>query len=248
MLTTSRKTLTAIATVSALAAGGATLAGAAATNSSSSSSSERSQRPAQTALTGEAAVKVRAAAQEKVPDGTVLRVEEGGPESSKYHAHVRRSDGTMLARLEEAFAERRASEERLRRLLTDASHELRTPLASIRGYAELFRIGAAAQPQDVAKAMTRIETSRRGWACSSRTCSRSRAPTRSASRSASPWICVSSPPMPSTTRALSHPIGRSRCRAKRPPSSTAIPASCARCWPTSCATRSCTRRREHRSR
>ena len=63
----------------------------------------------------------------------------------------------MLARLEEAFAERRASEERLRRFLADASHELRTPLASIRGYAELFRIGAAAQPEDVAKAMTRIE-------------------------------------------------------------------------------------------
>jgi two-component system OmpR family sensor kinase len=63
----------------------------------------------------------------------------------------------MLARLEEAFAERSASEERLRRFLADASHELRTPLASIRGYAELFRIGAAAQPEDVAKAMSRIE-------------------------------------------------------------------------------------------
>jgi two-component system OmpR family sensor kinase len=63
----------------------------------------------------------------------------------------------MLARLEEAFAERRASEERLRRFLADASHELRTPLSSIRGYAELFRIGAAAQPEDVEKAMTRIE-------------------------------------------------------------------------------------------
>jgi two-component system OmpR family sensor kinase len=63
----------------------------------------------------------------------------------------------MLARLEEAFAERRASEERLRRFLADASHELRTPLASIRGYAELFRIGAASEPEDVAKAMTRIE-------------------------------------------------------------------------------------------
>ena len=63
----------------------------------------------------------------------------------------------MLARLEEAFAERRASEERLRRFLADASHELRTPLASIRGYAELFRIGAAARPEDVAKAMSRIE-------------------------------------------------------------------------------------------
>ena len=39
-----------------------------------------------------------------------------------------------------------ASEERLRRFLADASHELRTPLASIRGYAELFRIGAAREP------------------------------------------------------------------------------------------------------
>ncbi len=63
----------------------------------------------------------------------------------------------MLARLEEAFAERRASEERLRRFLADASHELRTPLSSIRGYAELFRIGAASQPEDVEKAMARIE-------------------------------------------------------------------------------------------
>jgi two-component system OmpR family sensor kinase len=63
----------------------------------------------------------------------------------------------MLARLEEAFAERRASEERLRRFLADASHELRTPLASIRGYAELFRIGAARDGPDVEKAMTRIE-------------------------------------------------------------------------------------------
>jgi two-component system, OmpR family, sensor kinase len=63
----------------------------------------------------------------------------------------------MLARLEEAFAERRASEERLRRFLADASHELRTPLASIRGYAELFRIGAAREGQEVEKAMSRIE-------------------------------------------------------------------------------------------
>jgi two-component system, OmpR family, sensor kinase len=63
----------------------------------------------------------------------------------------------MLDRLEGAFAERAASEERLRRFLADASHELRTPLASIRGYAELFRIGAARSPQDTEKAMRRIE-------------------------------------------------------------------------------------------
>jgi two-component system, OmpR family, sensor kinase len=40
---------------------------------------------------------------------------------------------SMLERLEEAFAERQASEDRLRRFLADASHELRTPLVSIRG-------------------------------------------------------------------------------------------------------------------
>jgi len=63
----------------------------------------------------------------------------------------------MLERVEEAFAERAASEGRLRQFLSDASHELRTPLASIRGYAELFRIGAARSPQDTEKAMRRIE-------------------------------------------------------------------------------------------
>jgi len=63
----------------------------------------------------------------------------------------------MLSRLEEAFAERQASEDRLRRFLADASHELRTPLASIRGYAELLRIGAAGDLDDQHRAMARIE-------------------------------------------------------------------------------------------
>jgi two-component system OmpR family sensor kinase len=63
----------------------------------------------------------------------------------------------MLSRLEHAFAEREASERRLRQFLSDASHELRTPLASIRGYAELFRIGAARETEDMEKAMRRIE-------------------------------------------------------------------------------------------
>jgi two-component system OmpR family sensor kinase len=63
----------------------------------------------------------------------------------------------MLARLEQAFAQRRASEDRLRRFVADASHELRTPLASIRGYSELFRMGASADPQETATAMRRIE-------------------------------------------------------------------------------------------
>jgi two-component system OmpR family sensor kinase len=63
----------------------------------------------------------------------------------------------MLDRLERAFGEREASEDRLRRFIADASHELRTPLASIRGYAELFRMGAAREPAEVEKAMRRIE-------------------------------------------------------------------------------------------
>ena len=63
----------------------------------------------------------------------------------------------MLDRLEQAFSERQASEDRLRQFIADASHELRTPLASIRGYAELHRMGAARSDEDVEKAMRRIE-------------------------------------------------------------------------------------------
>jgi two-component system OmpR family sensor kinase len=63
----------------------------------------------------------------------------------------------MLDRLERAFAQREESEDRLRRFIADASHELRTPLASIRGYAELHRMGAATSDADTEKAMRRIE-------------------------------------------------------------------------------------------
>ncbi len=63
----------------------------------------------------------------------------------------------MLGHIERAFGERQASEDRLRNFIADASHELRTPLASIRGYAELFRIGAMREPAEVEQAMTRIE-------------------------------------------------------------------------------------------
>ncbi|HYZ29966.1 MAG TPA: HAMP domain-containing sensor histidine kinase, partial [Thermoleophilaceae bacterium] len=63
----------------------------------------------------------------------------------------------MLERLERAFAERKASEDRLRRFLADASHELRTPLVSIRGYAELFHMGAADDPEALETSMRRIE-------------------------------------------------------------------------------------------
>ena len=64
----------------------------------------------------------------------------------------------MLSQIERAFKARQASEDRLRRFLADASHELRTPLASIRGYAELYRLGAGDDPDRVASSMRRIES------------------------------------------------------------------------------------------
>jgi two-component system OmpR family sensor kinase len=67
----------------------------------------------------------------------------------------------MLGQIEQAFGDRQRSEDRLRRFLADASHELRTPLASIRGYAELFRLGAADEPATLERAMARIESEAR---------------------------------------------------------------------------------------
>jgi two-component system OmpR family sensor kinase len=75
------------------------------------------------------------------------------------------SFNAMLTRIEEAFHDReaseaqaRASEHRMRRFIADASHELRTPLTSIRGFAELYRQGAATDEADVDRFMRRIET------------------------------------------------------------------------------------------
>jgi two-component system OmpR family sensor kinase len=64
---------------------------------------------------------------------------------------------TMLGEIESAFAERDRTEHRLRQFLADASHELRTPLTSIQGFAELFRLGAAAPGVDQPVIMRRIE-------------------------------------------------------------------------------------------
>jgi two-component system OmpR family sensor kinase len=71
----------------------------------------------------------------------------------------------MLAQIQRAVASSdssaeaaRSSEDRMRRFITDASHELRTPLTTIRGFAELYRQGAA---RDVEMLMSRIESESR---------------------------------------------------------------------------------------
>jgi two-component system OmpR family sensor kinase len=78
-------------------------------------------------------------------------------ESSTEVGRLGASLNVMLETIEHSFNEQRASENRLRQFLADASHELRTPVTSIRGYAELFRRGAAERPDDLATAMRRIE-------------------------------------------------------------------------------------------
>jgi hypothetical protein len=89
MFSTTKKTLLAFAGVAAFAAGGATYAGAA-------TKSTPPPRAAETQLTGDTAAKVKAAAEAKVPGGTVLRVEQGGPDGAAYHAHVRKAGGTEV--------------------------------------------------------------------------------------------------------------------------------------------------------
>lgn len=64
----------------------------------------------------------------------------------------------MLGHVGAALNARQASEMRVRRFVADASHELRTPLAAIRGYAELSRRSQEPVPDDVAHAMSRVES------------------------------------------------------------------------------------------
>ena len=71
---------------------------------------------------------------------------------------INRSLNTMLGSIESALSSRNQTVAQMRRFIADASHELRTPLVSVRGYAELYRIGALKRPEDVAEAMGRIES------------------------------------------------------------------------------------------
>ena len=48
---------------------------------------------------------------------------------------------TMLTQVEQSFEARQASEQKIKRFVSDASHELRTPLAAISGYCELYAMG-----------------------------------------------------------------------------------------------------------
>jgi two-component system OmpR family sensor kinase len=70
---------------------------------------------------------------------------------------LNQSLNTMLSRIDSAFGDRAKTIDQMRRFVGDASHELRTPLVSVRGYAELYRMGALTTPDEVGQAMERIE-------------------------------------------------------------------------------------------
>jgi two-component system OmpR family sensor kinase len=81
----------------------------------------------------------------------------GGATPNTEVGRLNRSLNTMLSRIDRAFKDRARTIDQMRRFVGDASHELRTPLVSVRGYAELYRMGALQTPEEVAQAMERIE-------------------------------------------------------------------------------------------
>jgi len=64
----------------------------------------------------------------------------------------------MLMRLDAAFEQERATNERMRRFIADASHELRTPLTSLHGFIEVLLRGAAADKEQLMRALGSMKT------------------------------------------------------------------------------------------
>ena len=97
-----------------------------------------------------------------IADGDLDRRVPGEDDRTEV-GRLARALNVMLGRIQQAFAERdateselRASEDRLRRFVADASHELRTPLAAVSAYAELFSRGASSRPGDLERVMSGI--------------------------------------------------------------------------------------------
>ncbi|PFG32203.1 sensor histidine kinase [Sanguibacter antarcticus] len=93
-----------------------------------------------------------------IAEGDLSRRVPQAPSSTEVGS-LARSLNSMLSQIEQAFDAREASEARMRRFIADASHELRTPLATVRGYGELYRMGALTTPEALSDTMRRIEDS-----------------------------------------------------------------------------------------
>jgi hypothetical protein len=124
MLSQAKKTVVGVAALGAMALGGSVIADAATSSNSQSGTAAAQQQgygappagaPAgahrgvgpggrhvgangkeEQPLSGDVAAKVKAAAEAKVPGGTIERVETDVDHGSPYEAHVRKADGTEL--------------------------------------------------------------------------------------------------------------------------------------------------------
>ncbi|MDO5672513.1 MAG: HAMP domain-containing sensor histidine kinase [Actinomycetaceae bacterium] len=84
-----------------------------------------------------------------------LRVKPGPPTTEV--GSLSNSLNMMLTQIQHSFEAQEASENKMRRFISDASHELRTPLAAIRGYGELYRMGGV-EPERYGDVMGRVES------------------------------------------------------------------------------------------
>ena len=87
-----KKAGTGVALVAAFALGGAAVAGAV----QSKNSPAATKGAVETALTGDIAAKVRAAALAKVPGGTIDELETDGQGNAAYEAHITKADGSRI--------------------------------------------------------------------------------------------------------------------------------------------------------
>src|SRR5437667_9278715 len=77
---------------------------------------------------------------------------EGNDEVSKLAASL----NDMANQLEQASKEQQASEQRFRRLFSDASHQLRTPLTSLRGFTEVLTRGVAKEDPEATQRVLKL--------------------------------------------------------------------------------------------
>ncbi len=99
--------------------------------------------------------KIQATAEKIAAGDLSARLENFEPDTEV--GRLSTSLNQMLSRIEESFAARAESDNKLRRFVADASHELRTPLTSIRGFAELHRQGAVPEGEKTQELISRIE-------------------------------------------------------------------------------------------
>ncbi len=100
---------------------------------------------------------------EAIAEGELERRVPGESERTEV-GRLARVLNVMLGRIQQAFAQRdatearlRASEERMRQFVADASHELRTPLSAVSAYAELYQRAGETHPEDLARIMGGIQ-------------------------------------------------------------------------------------------